>query len=153
MVVDTTLFQYCQKLIVLSKDRQSVLLAKRKGEADYNGTFTFIGGKMETTDDSLLAGMKREKDEEVGSDVRVAVLADESYNVLFRKKDGHVMVLPHIAALYVSGSIKLSDEYSEYQWVPVVELDVFEPKVANIPELARWAAQKLTDSNMELTEI
>ena len=53
------LFQYIQKLVVLSSDRQSVLVAKRKGEADYDGTFSFIGGKMETTDESLIAGMKR----------------------------------------------------------------------------------------------
>src|SRR5579859_7586260 len=98
---DTTLFQYCQKLVVLSADKQRVLLAKRKGEADYDGTFSFIGGKMETSDDDLLAGMKREKDEEIGPDAKIQVLADESYNLLFRKKDGNCMVIPHIAALYV----------------------------------------------------
>ena len=62
----TLLFQYCQKLVVLSTDKQSVLLAQRKGEADYDGVFSFIGGKLETTDESLLAGMRREKNEEIG---------------------------------------------------------------------------------------
>lgn len=57
---DTTHFQYCQKLVVLSQDLDKVLLARRKGEADYDGVFSFIGGKMEMTDESLLAGMKRE---------------------------------------------------------------------------------------------
>ena len=37
-------FQYCQKIVVLSKDKNKVLLCKRKGEADYDGTFSFIGG-------------------------------------------------------------------------------------------------------------
>lgn len=84
----TTLFQYCQKLVILSPDMQNVLLAKRKDEADYNGIYTFIGGKMETTDESILAGMKREKDEEIGNAAVVRVLPDETYNLLFRKKDG-----------------------------------------------------------------
>ena len=48
-----SLFQYCQKLIVLSEDKTQVLLAKRKGEADYDGVYSFIGGKMETTDESM----------------------------------------------------------------------------------------------------
>jgi len=42
----------------------AVLLAKRAGEADYDGTWSFIGGKMETTDATLVAGMQREKNEE-----------------------------------------------------------------------------------------
>jgi len=41
-----------------------VLLCKRQGETELNEIFTFIGGKMETTDDSILQGLKREKDEE-----------------------------------------------------------------------------------------
>src|SRR5258708_4796958 len=105
------LFQYCQKLVILSADRQSVLLAKRKGEADYDGVFSFIGGKMETTDTSFVAGMKREKTEEIGPNAVVAVLPDETRNVLFRKKDGNSMVLPHIAGVYVSGNITLNEEY------------------------------------------
>ena len=153
MTVDTTLFQYCQKLVILSSDKQSVLLARRKGEADYDGTFSFIGGKMETTDETLLAGMKREKDEEIGPDARVNVLADETYNQLFRKKDGNVMVLPHIAGVYAGGEIGLSDEYSEYQWVPLTKLDAFEPKIANVPDLAHWAARKLVEPDVKLTEI
>lgn len=147
--MDTTLFQYCQKLVVLSQDKTKVLLAKRKGEADYNEVYSFIGGKMETTDESILAGMKREKDEEIGKEARIAVLQNETYNLLFRKKDGNSMILPHIASIFVSGTITLSDEYSEYVWVPIDELDSFEPKIQNIPELSRWAAAALrnTDPN------
>jgi hypothetical protein len=37
------LFQYCPKFILFSKDWKSVFLAKRKGEMDYDGTFSFIG--------------------------------------------------------------------------------------------------------------
>lgn len=147
-------FQYCQKLVILSTDRQSVLLARRKGEADYDGTYSFIGGKMETTDETIVAGMKREKDEEIGQTAKVKVWPFESYNLLFRKKDGSSMILPHIAGMFVDGEITLSDEYSDYQWVALDKLGDFEPKIANITELADWAAAKLkTINDNQLVEL
>ncbi len=119
------------------------MLAKRKGEADYDGIYSFIGGKMETTDESILEGMKREKNEEIGMDAQIKVLPAETYNLLFRKKDGNSMVLPHIAAVFLSGDINLNEEYSDYKWVALNEIDDFEPKIENIPELTRWARNKL----------
>jgi len=138
-----TLFQYCQKLVVFSGDKTKVLLAKRKGEADYDGVFSFIGGKMETTDVSVLAGMKREKDEEIGSTAHIKVLPAETYSLLFRKKDGNSMIVAHVAAVFLSGDIVLSEEYSEYQWVVLEELADFEPKITNIPEITNWAKERL----------
>ncbi len=148
-----TLFQYCQKLIVLSEDKTKVLLAKRKGEADYDGVYSFIGGKLETTDESILAGMKREKDEEIGRDAKVAILPKETYNLLFRKRDGNSMILPHVAGLFISGDINLNEEYSDYKWVPIVKLNDFEPKIENIPELTNWALGKLSSPSQDFVEI
>lgn len=143
------LFQYCQKLVVFSADKQSVLLARRRSEIDYDGVFSFIGGKLETTDESLLAGMQREKNEEVGSSVKLKVLPDETYNILFRKKDGNTMVLPHIPAVYENGEITLNEEYSEYRWVPLAELETFQPKIESILPMARWAAGKLAAASSD----
>jgi 8-oxo-dGTP pyrophosphatase MutT (NUDIX family) len=148
------LFQYCQKLVVFSANKQSVLLARRKSEIDYDGVFSFIGGKLETTDTSLLAGMQREKNEELSEHVTLRVLPSETYNILFRKKDGNTMVLPHIPAIYVSGDITLNDEYSEYQWVLLTDLARFEPKIESILPMTQWAAQKLAEaSDQDLIEI
>lgn len=149
----STLFQYCQKLVILSRDRTKVLLAKRKGEADYNGTYSFVGGKMETTDETILSGIKREKDEEIGESANIKILPNETHNLLFRKKDGNSMILPHIAGVYISGDIHLNDEYSDYKWVPIAELESFEPKIENITELTNWAVQKLSDPNLDFVEI
>jgi 8-oxo-dGTP pyrophosphatase MutT (NUDIX family) len=129
------LFQYCPKIVVLSEDGTSVLLAKRQGEADHDGTYSFIGGKAETTDESLVAAMQREKNEEIGEGVRLHLCHAYSYNVLFRKKDGNSMVLPHHLAYYIDGEITLSDEYSGYQWVKLTDLPIFEPKIPNILEM------------------
>src|SRR5260221_8076516 len=133
-------FQYCQKMIVFSEDWARVLLARRQGEADYDGTFSFIGGKMETSDKSIVAGLQREKNEEIGSTAKVQVYLPATNNVLFRKKDGNSMILPHYLAQFVGGTITLNPgEYSEFRWIPIAEIASLEPKVENIPEMVAWA--------------
>lgn len=138
---DTTHFQYCQKLVVIDPVTGSVLLARRKGEADYDGVYSLIGGKMETTDGSILDAIRREKEEEIGTTARILIAEDLSYNVLFTKKDGNSMILPHFYAEYDGGSIELNDEYSDYAWVPIAGLDSFEPKIDTIPAAVRRAIQ------------
>jgi NADH pyrophosphatase NudC (nudix superfamily) len=136
---DTTHFQYCQKIVVFRNHDSEVLLARRTGEADYDGVYTFIGGKMETTDEDIIAGLKREKTEEIGAAEQVRICPYVSLNVLFRKKDGNAMILPHYYATYLGGDIILgTDEYTDYAWVALDKLTGFEPKVPNIPEVVQW---------------
>lgn len=134
-------FQYCPKLAVFSRDGKKVLLCRRKGEQDYDGVFSLIGGKMERKDSSILEALRREKTEEVGVNFRVKVLPLYSVDVSFLKKDGSYMILPHFLAQHTRGDIILNDEYSEYVWVDLVDLSKYEPKIANIswivPALAR----------------
>ncbi|WP_024802704.1 NUDIX hydrolase [Nocardia sp. BMG51109] len=138
---DTTQFQYCQKLVVIDPATNSVLLARRKGEADYDGVYSLIGGEMETTDGSILDAIRREKEEEIGKAATLLIAEDLSYNVLFKKKDGNSMILPHFYAEYEGGGIELNEEYSDYAWVPVDQLDAFEPKIDTIPAAVRWATE------------
>lgn len=142
---DPTLFQYCPKFIMFSEDRQSVLLARRAGEADYDGVFGFIGGKSEVTDGDLVTALRREKDEEIGETARVNVAWRTScYQVWFTKKSGHSMIIPHHIAVFVGGDIKLNPaEYAEYRWVPIAGLDAFEPKIPNVPDAVRAATRML----------
>ena len=142
------LFQNCQKIVVFSKDRSKVLLCRRKGEADYDGVFSFIGGKMETTDGSILAGLKREKNEEVGPSFKIRIYPIYSVNHYFVKKDGSHMILPHYYAIYESGNMRLNEEYSEYKWIPVIELDTFEPKIPTIPAVVKHLL-RISDSFLE----
>lgn len=133
-------FQYCQKLVVFSVDWGSVLLARRRDEADYDGTFAFIGGKMETDDASIVAGLRREKDEEIGRLARLRVYIGATNNVLYRKNDGSSMILPHYLAQFAGGDIEPNDEeYSELRWVSLGDLVRFEPKIENIPNMVNWA--------------
>ncbi len=127
-------FQYCQKIVVFSHDFTKVLLCKRKNEADYDGVYSFIGGKMETTDKNIITSMQREKNEEVGENFKVKIYTKFSNNLIFKKKSGDYMILPHYLAIHAGGDIKLNEEYSEYQWVNIADLEQFEPKIKNIPE-------------------
>ena len=126
-------FQNCQKLVVFSVDESAVLLARRKGENDFDEVYSFIGGKMEVTDRSIIVGMQREKNEEMGSDFKIKLYPIFNVTAYFLKKDGSNMVLPHYYCQHVSGEIKLNEEYSDYKWVPLNELESFEPKIATIP--------------------
>lgn len=136
-------FQYCPKLIVFSADASSVLLAKRKGEQDYDGVYSFIGGKIETTDENIIEGIRREKTEEIGSGAKILVAQMPVYNAFFRKKDGSAMILPHHICKYVGGEIKINEEYSEYKWVSIEDLESFEPKIETITPAVNWALRFL----------
>lgn len=129
-------FQFCQKLVIFSRDGKLVLLCKRVGEADYDGVFGFPGGKMETTDKDFLVGIEREKDEELGKGFKIKVSIEFTYNNLYQKKKGKIMVNAHYYAIHARGNIKLNrKEYSEYKWVLISDLNKFEPKIPTIPEV------------------
>ncbi|MFA6888845.1 MAG: NUDIX domain-containing protein [Candidatus Woesearchaeota archaeon] len=139
--MDKYSFQICQKIVVFSKDHTKVLLCKRKGEQDLDGIFTFIGGKLEVSDDNLLAGLQREKNEEVSKDFHIKLCPTFSVNHEFTRKSGHKMFLPHYYAVHFKGEIQLNEEYSEYKWVALKDLDSFEPKVETIPAVVKELLQ------------
>jgi hypothetical protein len=96
---------------------------------------------METTDLSIIEGMQREKNEEIGEEAIIKLYPRYSTNLLFKKKDGNSMILPHYLAVFVKGEVKINDEYSEYKWVMIDELNDFEPKVSNIPQTVETLLQ------------
>lgn len=138
-------FLYCQKLVVFSADKQSVLFAQRKDEADFDNYWSLIGGKLEVADGGIVPGIKREKNEEVGPDFRIKVAPHFScYNVHFQKQNGAHMILPHYIAVHVGGDVALnSSEYSQYRWVSVDELDDFGPKIDNTGDVVKNALRLL----------
>jgi len=140
-------FQYCPKLIVLNKSLDNVLLAKRKGEQDYDGVYSFVGGKLETSDGSIINGIKREKNEEIGSDAKIKVALMPVYNAYYQKKDGSCMILPHHICIYESGDIKINEEYSDYKWVNIKEIRNFQPKIDTIVPAVEWALRFIDSLN------
>lgn len=146
--MDRYSFQVCQKIVVLDRDRQRVLLVRRTGEADLDGVFSLIGGKLETDDASILEGLRREKVQEVGPDAKLRIMVHRGcYCLLFRKRDGSMMYLPYYAAIYDGGDIALNPkEYSELQWVSIQDLAAFEPKAEGIVEAVQNAVRQLENA-------
>lgn len=143
-------FQYCPKMVVFNEGLDKVLLARRKGEQDYDDTFSFIGGKIETSDGGIINGIRREKNEEIGTDATIRIAPMPVFNAYFQKRDGSSMILPHHICIYLGGNINLNDEYSEYQWVPLDELKEFGPKIDTIEPAVDWAKRfigQLTDND------
>jgi ADP-ribose pyrophosphatase YjhB (NUDIX family) len=142
---DQYLFQYCQKLVIFSSDRRSVLFARRSGEAEFDNYWSLIGGKMDVSDPEIIDGIAREKNEEVGENFRIRVAPQFScYNVLFKKKDGASMILPHLVAVHVGGEVALNPgEYSTHKWVALDELPDFGPKIDNTMHVIQNAARLL----------
>jgi 8-oxo-dGTP pyrophosphatase MutT (NUDIX family) len=132
-------FQYCPKLVILSHDHKTVLLGKRRIEQDYDAVFSFFGGKMENSDLDILSAIQREKTEEIGNKCWIELFPLYSMNYFFVKKDGNHMVVPHYYSRFAGGEIVLSDEYSEYKWVKLIDLNAFGPKIGTIPEAVNRA--------------
>lgn len=126
-------FEFCPKIAVF--DGANVLLCRRVGEADYDGVFSFIGGKMEHRDTTIVDGLHREKTEEIGPDTRLSVLTRWSIAVEFNKANGARMILPHYLADWQGGTIALGDEYSEYRWVPTTAIAELPNTIPNIAEI------------------
>lgn len=131
-MIDRTLFQFCQKIVLFSEDEKKVLLCKRFNEKDYDGIYSFIGGKMETTDKSFIEGLKREKNEEIGSGCNIIIYPQLSTQEYFQKNNGLYSILPHYYAIYKNGVINLNNEYSDYKWININKLKEFEPKIKSI---------------------
>lgn len=128
------LFQYCPKIAIFRGD--SVLVARRAGEADLDSIFTLVGGKVERTDPSVIQGIFRELGEEIGNKVQIRILSTYSTHREFLKADGSRMILPHFYAEFISGDIKLNEEYSEYRWMSLADLTA--PDVLdNIADICR----------------
>lgn len=140
--MDKYLFQNCQKIVVFNKENTKVLLAKRQGENDFDGVYSFIGGKMEITDTSIIEGIRREKNEEVGLNFKIKLYPNLNSTISFTKKDGNYMLLPHYYAQFLSGEIELNKaEYSDFKWVSIDKLDNFEPKIPSIFPIVKQLLQ------------
>lgn len=135
-MTSSLLFQYCPKLVVLNEDDSTLLLCRRAGEADYDATFSLIGGKIEHKDSTIVAGIQREKTEEIGG-ASLELALPFCINAEFAKSDGSRMILPHFYARYLGGEIVINSEYSEYRWVALSELDDVSPLIENVPSIVR----------------
>ena len=99
--------------------------------------FAFVGGKMDADEVSILDSLKREKDEEIGEDVKIKVFLNFCENFFFIRESGKPIMMSFYFGVYEDGKINLNDEHLEYKWVKIDELKEFEPKIFDIEEKAK----------------
>jgi len=117
-------FHFFTGKLVIIKDGTHVLLAKRKGELEYDGVWNFPGGRKERTDANILENLQREKNEELGTSCKIRIYAELAYVTHFIRKDGIPVIVSCFPAIYEGGEIELCEEYSEYKWCPVEDVGV-----------------------------
>ncbi len=137
MLVAPLRVQLCPKLLIVDELKQTALLCRRTGEADFDAHFSLVGGKLENGDLDLIAGIAREVREEIGVRVRIEILLTFSVDVLFEKQSGEKMVLPHYYARFHGGELELNEqEYGEACWVSLASLGTVDQIVPNVPDIA-----------------
>lgn len=113
-------YHLCPTLVIFKEDLSAVLLLKPRKPEAYAGSYSFIGGHMEDSDEFLLSGIiKRVKDSQIGQACRVKyydALCSYSLHVSIHDQP---IVSPHHFALHVGGPIELGGDFVEYLWSPV----------------------------------
>ncbi|MFH1511359.1 MAG: hypothetical protein ABIF10_06720 [Candidatus Woesearchaeota archaeon] len=69
-----------------SNGKWQVLVARRKGEKEYDDTYSFIGGRKESSDSLIIDNLGREKTEELGSGVRIRLFPAFGIPFAFERK-------------------------------------------------------------------
>jgi 8-oxo-dGTP pyrophosphatase MutT (NUDIX family) len=124
----------CPKLVLVNRERGTVLLCRRRGERDLNDMWSLVGGKMKPNDHDIVSALKREVSEEVGTAARYELASQASIDLLHHHWTGHRMVLPHFLAWWVGGTIALNtDEYSDKCWQPIAKLSDLADVVSTVP--------------------
>ena len=135
-------YEVCPKIAVFSGER--VLVARRTREEELDGVYTLVGGKLETSDRDVLAGIHRELREELGGGLIVRILTTYAVMDEFTKRGGVRMVLPHYYGELSGGSIVVGSEYSDFRWLMPDELearrDVFQNVAIVCRQLVRLAS-------------
>ncbi|MEM7705744.1 MAG: NUDIX hydrolase [Pseudomonadota bacterium] len=114
----------CPKLCLLNPASKEFLLCKRKGEADFDRTYSFPGGKTELSDESIEAGIQRELAEELGSVFAYELSSQLCFLVEYVRSDSKHMTLPHFFGVASKEQhIDLNaEEYNDYAWTRIEDM-------------------------------
>ncbi len=137
-------FQYCPKLVIFNKNNE-VLLCKRQGEEDFNWVFSFPGWKREKIDISIEIWIKREKSEEIWEKVRIKMYRLFNIEKEYVKKSWDTMILPHYVWFYEWWEIIINEEYSEYKWLWLDDINNINTIWTVIPIIKQFIIFKETD--------
>jgi 8-oxo-dGTP pyrophosphatase MutT (NUDIX family) len=99
--------------IILIDDDERFMIVKRSPDAQkYPNEWDFPGGHIHEDEDEIV-GLKREVKEETTLDIASPVQVHQQGRIKFYKTRQY------------NGTIKLSEEHTEYKWVTIEELDSY----------------------------
>lgn len=110
--------------IAMIKENKEVLLGKKDGEKHYR----FVGGFVDSTDDSILSAAKRELLEEVGN-IEVAdfeIIGETKINDWRYKHDEENIFTVLCKCKYIFGHTKASDDIAHLEWIKIEDLEKIE---------------------------
>jgi 8-oxo-dGTP diphosphatase len=121
-------------VVAIIHDGSRLLMLRRSpDDSRAPGMWETVAGHLEIGEEPENA-VRREIQEECGINVRVC---DRPLGVFLSTHDGPTIVLIYYLAEYKSGSIRLSAEHSEYEWLCPSDFE----RRSSFPKLAELAAK------------
>lgn len=132
-------FSIVGQKVVISNDKNQILLLKRSEKSGAGGMWSFPGGGLEKGEDSI-KGIQREIKEE--TKLTVKNLKPFHVRTYLNKENDSVVIIAYYAS-YVKGDVVLNWEHDEYKWVTKEEaLRInLTPDAQNI--LAQWKSDPI----------
>lgn len=110
--------------IAMIKEDKEVLLGKKDGENFYR----FVGGFVDSTDESITSAARRELLEEVGN-IEVAdfeIIGESKIDDWRYKKDEENIFTILFKCKYIYGSVTASDDIAYLEWIKIEDLETIE---------------------------
>ncbi len=128
-------FRNAAKAFII-KDGKLLLLKRRANDPHKPGAWDIPGGRLELGEDPF-EGLKRETREEISSEIEILMPLSVNH---FVRDDGQTITLTIYLCKMTSGEIKLSEEHTEYKWMPISEApnqlsEFFKPTFVNFKRL------------------
>ena len=131
------LFTISLKVLLKNKQGEYLLLKTPSLAPGWRGKYDLAGGRIDEDEVNIdfhkLIG--REIKEEIGSKVKYRLRKDPVALEKYRSKDGRYILYILFEADYLSGSIQISDEHTEYRWQKITDKNAkifFHPKFVEL---------------------
>jgi 8-oxo-dGTP diphosphatase len=126
------LFSLSAKVLIRNNDGRYLLLKRSQKSRSNPGKWEFPGGKVDRGE-ILEPALLREVSEETGLAIALDHVAGAAESEFYEWRVAHMIMEAHLE----SGEVCLSDEHSDFTWVPLDEL----PKM-DMPEHFRSFAEE-----------
>jgi mutator protein MutT len=120
---------------IITNERGEILLLKRANTRYSEGLWNLPGGKLEY-DETVESAIKAEVREETSLEVTASTFYDYIDNLPNELSDKHYVTLVFIC--YTTGSLKLSDESSEFRWLGKDELNTIDIAFRNAEVIRKF---------------